>query len=189
MSMRWITTLWHAGTVLRVWLTTLLLLSIALRSVLTYSFLFFVPLIVPQAGDSFGLRFVKPTLLKHLTVTSSKSLTSLEGHITVLVSDRIGEHWVIFSFLSHLNYNRSIWTAILTVSTDTSLMLDNMHTHDKISVCAHNDHGYYLSFGRAYRSKWAHWHSQDPIRQHFRKVTRDLWYGCGWDDSLEQYHT
>ncbi|KAG0309392.1 hypothetical protein BGZ98_002898 [Dissophora globulifera] len=48
---------------------------------------------VPQAGDSFGLRFVKETALRHLTVTSSKSLTSLEGQITVLASDQHGIHW------------------------------------------------------------------------------------------------
>ncbi|KAG0326671.1 hypothetical protein BG004_002922 [Podila humilis] len=50
---------------------------------------------IPQEGDSFGLRFVQPTLVRHLTVTSSKSLTSLEGQISVLVSDRRGEHWTI----------------------------------------------------------------------------------------------
>ncbi|KAF9896037.1 hypothetical protein BX616_008267, partial [Lobosporangium transversale] len=42
---------------------------------------------VPQKGDSFGLRFVKPTILTYLTITSSKGLTSLEGQITVLASD------------------------------------------------------------------------------------------------------
>ncbi|KAF9349137.1 hypothetical protein BGX26_012532 [Mortierella sp. AD094] len=48
---------------------------------------------IPQAGDSFGLRFVKPTLLNRLTVVSSKALTSLEGQITVLASDQHGVHW------------------------------------------------------------------------------------------------
>ncbi|KAF9431381.1 hypothetical protein BGZ76_000380 [Entomortierella beljakovae] len=48
---------------------------------------------VPQAGDSFGLRFVKPTTLRRLTITSSKALTSLEGQITVLASDQFGVHW------------------------------------------------------------------------------------------------
>jgi len=50
---------------------------------------------VPQAGDSFGLRFVKPTTLNRLTITSSKSLTSLEGQLTVLASDHRGVQWVI----------------------------------------------------------------------------------------------
>ncbi|KAF8924259.1 hypothetical protein EDD21DRAFT_374090 [Dissophora ornata] len=48
---------------------------------------------VPQAGDSFGLRFVKPTALRRLTVTSSRALTSLEGQITVLASNQHGIHW------------------------------------------------------------------------------------------------
>lgn len=50
----------------------------------------------PQAGDSFGLRFVKPTTLNRLTITSSKALTGLEGQITVLASDHRGIHWVIY---------------------------------------------------------------------------------------------
>jgi hypothetical protein len=49
---------------------------------------------VPRAGDSFGLRFVKPTALKHWTIMSSKALTGLEGQITVLASDHRGVHWV-----------------------------------------------------------------------------------------------
>ncbi|KAF9901852.1 hypothetical protein EC991_005610 [Linnemannia zychae] len=47
----------------------------------------------PQAGDSFGLRFVKSTTLNRLTVTSSKALTGLEGQITVLASDYHGKQW------------------------------------------------------------------------------------------------
>lgn len=53
---------------------------------------------VPQAGDSFGLRFVKPTALKYWTITSGKALTSLEGQITVLASDHRGVHWVRIPF-------------------------------------------------------------------------------------------
>jgi len=49
---------------------------------------------VPKVGDSFGLRFVKPTALQRLTVVSSKSLTVLEGQMTVLASDMHGVHWV-----------------------------------------------------------------------------------------------
>ncbi|KAF9925066.1 hypothetical protein BGZ67_008926 [Mortierella alpina] len=48
---------------------------------------------VPKVGDSFGLRFVKPMALQQLTVVSSKSLTVLEGQITVLASDMRGVHW------------------------------------------------------------------------------------------------
>ncbi|KAG0368062.1 hypothetical protein BC939DRAFT_504567 [Gamsiella multidivaricata] len=48
---------------------------------------------VPQAGDSFGLRFVKATTIRHLTITSSKALTSLEGQITVLASNQRGIYW------------------------------------------------------------------------------------------------
>ncbi|KAF9570997.1 hypothetical protein EC968_001138 [Mortierella alpina] len=48
---------------------------------------------VPKTGDSFGLRFVKPMALQRLTVVSSKSLTVLEGQITVLASDMRGVHW------------------------------------------------------------------------------------------------
>ncbi|KAG0057825.1 hypothetical protein BGZ83_000012 [Gryganskiella cystojenkinii] len=50
---------------------------------------------VPRAGDSFGLRFVKPIALKHWTIMSSKSLTVLEGQITVLASDHRGVQWTI----------------------------------------------------------------------------------------------
>ncbi|KAF9179705.1 hypothetical protein BGZ51_006733, partial [Haplosporangium sp. Z 767] len=48
---------------------------------------------VPKAGDSFGLRFVKPVALTRLTVVSSKVLTALEGQITVLASDMRGVSW------------------------------------------------------------------------------------------------
>ncbi|KAK3841605.1 MAG: hypothetical protein J3R72DRAFT_445171 [Linnemannia gamsii] len=47
----------------------------------------------PQAGDSFGLRFIKPTTLTRLTIMSSKALTGLDGQITVLASDHRGVHW------------------------------------------------------------------------------------------------
>ena len=53
---------------------------------------------VPQAGDSFGLRFVKPTALKYWTITSAKALTGLEGQITVLASDHRGVHWASIHF-------------------------------------------------------------------------------------------
>ncbi|KAF9428342.1 hypothetical protein BGZ94_002740 [Podila epigama] len=49
---------------------------------------------IPQAGDSFGLRFVKPTTVRQLTVTSSKSLANLKGRITVLVAGRSGRNWM-----------------------------------------------------------------------------------------------
>ncbi|KAF9352507.1 hypothetical protein BGX26_009691 [Mortierella sp. AD094] len=48
---------------------------------------------IPQVGDSFGLHLIKATPLRKFTVTSSKSLTHLEGMFTVMVSDRTGEVW------------------------------------------------------------------------------------------------
>lgn len=50
-------------------------------------------IIVPQAGDSFGLQFVKATLVKKFTVVSSKPLTHLDGKISILASDHSGEEW------------------------------------------------------------------------------------------------
>ncbi|KAG0196237.1 hypothetical protein BGX28_010387 [Mortierella sp. GBA30] len=47
----------------------------------------------PKAGDSFGLLFVRPQALKRLTVVSSRPLTTLEGKMTVMVSDMRGVHW------------------------------------------------------------------------------------------------
>ncbi|KAF9102294.1 hypothetical protein BGX27_011049 [Mortierella sp. AM989] len=48
---------------------------------------------VPQVEDSFGLQFVKATPIRKFTVSSSKSLTHLDGRFTVLVSDHTGEVW------------------------------------------------------------------------------------------------
>ncbi|KAF9359798.1 hypothetical protein BGX34_008133 [Mortierella sp. NVP85] len=48
---------------------------------------------VPQVGDSFGLQFVKATLVKKFTIVSSKSLAHLDGKISVLGSDYSGEDW------------------------------------------------------------------------------------------------
>ncbi|KAF9922269.1 hypothetical protein FBU30_007629 [Linnemannia zychae] len=55
----------------------------------------------PQAGDTFGLRFVRPTTLNRLTITSSKVLTGLEGQITVLASDHRGIHWYTISIRTY----------------------------------------------------------------------------------------
>ncbi|KAG0346809.1 hypothetical protein BG005_000520 [Podila minutissima] len=82
---------------------------------------------IPQAGDSFGLRFVKPTLLKYLTVTSSKSLTSLEGQITVLVSDRKGEHWTTCTHTIKYPFVHTMTLDIICPSagpTDSSGLVD-----------------------------------------------------------------
>ncbi|KAF8984814.1 hypothetical protein BGZ46_006927 [Entomortierella lignicola] len=48
---------------------------------------------IPQEGDSFGLQLVKATPVRKFVVTSSKSLSHLEGTFTVMVSDRKGEEW------------------------------------------------------------------------------------------------
>ncbi|KAF9425568.1 hypothetical protein BGZ76_003177, partial [Entomortierella beljakovae] len=48
----------------------------------------------PQAGDSFGIQFVKATPLRKFTVTSSKTLAHLEGTFTVYASDHRAQEWV-----------------------------------------------------------------------------------------------
>ncbi|KAI1288750.1 hypothetical protein EDD11_009696 [Mortierella claussenii] len=48
---------------------------------------------VPQAGDSFGLQFVKATPLRKFTITSSKSLQHLENKFSVMISDQTGVQW------------------------------------------------------------------------------------------------
>ncbi|KAF9103532.1 hypothetical protein BGX29_003231 [Mortierella sp. GBA35] len=75
---------------------------------------------VPQAGDSFGLRFVRPTALDRLTVTSSKALTSLEGQITILASDHHGIHW---STCQHSTRYPFAHTMTLDISCPSSTLL------------------------------------------------------------------
>ncbi|KAF9339951.1 hypothetical protein BGZ91_004112 [Linnemannia elongata] len=74
----------------------------------------------PQAGDSFGLRFVKPTTLNRLTITSSKALTGLEGQITVLASDHRGIHW---STCQHTTRFPFAHTMALDISCPSTLQL------------------------------------------------------------------
>ncbi|KAG9066880.1 hypothetical protein KI688_012792 [Linnemannia hyalina] len=49
---------------------------------------------VPQVGDSFGLQFIAARQVKKMSVTSSKSLASLEGKFSVMASDIKGEEWI-----------------------------------------------------------------------------------------------
>ncbi|KAG0237220.1 hypothetical protein BGW42_001487 [Actinomortierella wolfii] len=48
---------------------------------------------VPQVGDSFGLRFVVPTTVKQLKVSSSRTISGMGNQISIHVTDRAGYEW------------------------------------------------------------------------------------------------
>ncbi|KAF9915071.1 hypothetical protein BX616_006963 [Lobosporangium transversale] len=63
---------------------------------------------IPQAGDSFGLQFVKTTPLRKFTITSSKPLGHLEGKFTVMVSDQAGAEWTTCHYSTRFPFSHTM---------------------------------------------------------------------------------